>query len=84
MNTNKNIFCLFAGGFYYPEGGAIDFRGFGTVDDLKALYVENNEKWAENNGRRSWGHICEHSTMKIIWAANHRRDGLNWEEAITN
>jgi hypothetical protein len=73
--ASTDLFCLFAGGCYYPMGGAYDFRGFGTVDDLKALYAENNKGWDYD----PWGHICEHATMKIVLEADHRSDGIHWQ-----
>jgi hypothetical protein len=79
--STSDLFCLFAGGFYYPEGGASDFRGVGTVDELKASYAANNEKWAYDNGSSPWGHICEHATMKIVMEAEHRLDGIHWQNA---
>ena len=75
---DRETFCLFAGGFYYPEGGAGDFRGFGTVDELKALYAANNKKWSKDAGNSPWGHVCEHATMRIVWIADHGISGINW------
>lgn len=73
--SDEPQFCLFAGGDFYPCGGANDFRGFGTAEELKSLYAENCEQWARDNGGRPWGHICERSTMNII----SRTDGATCE-----
>jgi hypothetical protein len=76
--SSHDLFCLFAGHPYYPEGGAEDFRGFGSVESLKALYAEHSEKWAKKAGGYDsrWGQIVEHATMKIAWSIY---DDEEWE-----
>ena len=61
-------YALFAGHCYYPEGGSEDFRGFGTVEELKKLYAENADKWSRDTGSYEdpWGQIAERGTMKTM------------------
>jgi len=82
MTTKRYI--LFAGAAYYPEGGAHEFRGFGTVEELKKLYEKNRFAWAkEFNCRSPWGHICDHETMQIVSEATATKGGVLWMDAPT-
>jgi hypothetical protein len=75
----SKLYCLFAGADYYPEGGAKDFRAFGTVDELRELYALNNHQW-HDSGNSPWGHIAECETMRIVWEAEYssRTKGFKW------
>lgn len=79
-------YCLFAGHGYYPEGGARDFRAFGTIDELKALYAKNGNAWSSAVGSYPdpWGVIAEHESMKIVLVTNpyKKKEWIAPEDAI--
>ena len=61
--------ALFAGHCYYPEGGASDFRAFGTIAELKELYEKNADSWSSLIGGAypdPWGQIANAQTMELI------------------
>lgn len=79
MSTKR--YSLFAGRVFYPDGGSQEFRGFGTVEELKKLYETSYPLWAqEYSFRGSWGHVCDHDTMKVVSVAVHGPDGVRWVE----
>ena len=52
------MFALFAGDVYHPEGGMNDFVGrFDTIEAARIAFDKDP---------RSWGHIVDLSTMKIV------------------
>ena len=61
-----NTYCLFAGDSYYPQGGTADFRGFGTIDELKANYADKFRFWG---GSDAWGDIVDHESMQSVLTA---------------
>jgi len=48
-------FLLFAGDFYYPNGGWDDFKG-----DFDS--VENAKDWLEGDGGADWAHVIDTTT----------------------
>jgi hypothetical protein len=65
-------YALFAGHPYYPDGGACDFRAFGTVEGLKNLYAAKADEWSlESSGyAEPWGQIVDVATMNVLYEAN--------------
>jgi hypothetical protein len=51
------MLALFAGECYYPGGGWSDFRGTGTMEELKQLYEKEGHQW---------GQIVDLTTLKIV------------------
>lgn len=64
----NDTYALFAGHNYYPCGGAEDFRAFGSLDELKALFAEKADEWSLGAGGYpdAWGHIADARTMKVV------------------
>lgn len=66
--------ALFAGLNYYPRPGVDDFRGFGTMEELKALYAEKIQEWTNTINIEhldSWGQIVNPETMEEIeWCSD--------------
>jgi hypothetical protein len=58
-------YALFAGICYYPNGGAEDFQGFGTIDELKAKHEAYREKAAVHRDA-TWAHICDESLAIVL------------------
>jgi len=75
--------ALFSGHCYYPEGGAEDFRAWGSIEELKELYAANADKWSKDAAGTyadPWGQIVDMETMTIMltirghgdWTQCHR------------
>jgi hypothetical protein len=71
LRRSTTKFALFAGHPYYPEGGASDFRAFGTVDELKELYAAKADEWSRERGgyEEPWGQIVNVTTMTVLHEA---------------
>ncbi len=72
------IYALFAGHRYYPEGGASDFRGFGSIESLKELFDKNIDIWTSKTSYTGthWGEIAEKETLEIVLS---KIDDEEWE-----
>ena len=76
----SNRLGLFAGHYYYPSGGAEDFRAFADNEELlKQLYADNADKWSRDEGSYPdpWGQIVDMGTMEIL-LVNYNRGG--WDK----
>jgi len=65
----SKTYMLFVGHNHYPEGGAKDFRAFGSLQELKDLYRDNADMWSEEatyTYADPWGQIALSSTMEIV------------------
>jgi hypothetical protein len=70
--------ALFAGLNYYPRPGVDDFRGFGDLEELKALYTSKIEEWTRTGPYPDWwGQIVDPETMAIVSACVDREP---WED----
>ncbi len=58
---------LFIGSNYYPQGGASDFACFGSLEELKELYIKNWSRWQKAAVHREiWGQVARASDMVIV------------------
>lgn len=75
-------YALFAGSRYYPYGGAWDFRGVGSIEELKDLFASQWPEWGKETGRTEdpWAHIARLDTMEIVCWYREDRLGTGWEE----
>lgn len=74
--SDEEGYALFAGHVYYPEGGSKDFRGFGSIQELKKLYHDNIDRWAEEAGSTSgncWGEILDPKTMRPLLCEGNKQ-----------
>lgn len=71
-------YMLFAGATYYPDGGMDDFRGCGSIDDLKELCRNNIEKWTHGY-IDGWAQIVDRETFDVVLIARIEDiDSIEW------
>lgn len=78
---DASCYALFSGHCYYPDGGAEDFRAWGTIEELKQLYASNADKWsmdAAGSYVDPWGQIAERETMAVILTIRGHGDWVDY------
>lgn len=66
----NGIFLLFAGDYFYPSGGAIDFVGrFWSLEEAKEAASEHHGDY-QRSRRGDWGHVAELTVdgLKVCWS----------------
>lgn len=74
---DSDCYALFSGHCYYPWGGAGDFRGWGSIEDLKEIYANNAGEWSMESPTshpESWGQIAHRETMIVIMTVRGHND----------
>ena len=69
---------IFAGWFFYPDGGWEDFRGFfDTIDDAKKWIQEN---LGQGGYPLQWAHIVHNNKIILKVSFDYRTETLDFEE----
>jgi hypothetical protein len=67
MASNRGPFLVFAGDFYYPEGGADDLI---LVTDDREVAITEAQKAVVEAGNLSWGQVYDLEARKTIVSIN--------------
>lgn len=66
MATGLDRYYLFAGHRHYPNGGALDYRMSGTMEECKGWFAANAREIADGNYIDNWGQIVDPQTMAVV------------------